>query len=450
MKKIDNINKKSIDKILDSKNIIRLEKEKIKIEKKVIMKRKLKNLKKSKFGKFLSVFSFSKDNYSFSEVFVITLISIVLGIFVCMSIISIIFGGRNIFKMANKFGKLYDVYDVLVDNYYGDINEEELIDSAISGMTSSVGDVYTSYSDIKTADNFDDMVNGSYEGIGCTIMQEKDKIIVVEVYENTPASKASLKANDIIKSVDGKDALELGVNELSNYIRNESNGKVKMIIVRDDKEITIELEREKVEMPMVTSKTYEENNKKIGYISISLFSSNATEQFKKALEKLDKDNIEGLVIDVRGNSGGYLTTVTDIASLLLPKGEIIYQVQKDNKKTATKDKTSTKETYPIAVLTNGGSASASEILAAAIKESYHGYVVGTKTYGKGTVQQVKKLSDGSMIKYTTQNWLTPKGDWINGVGIEPTDEVVLSEEYKKNPDTKNDNQLKKALELVSK
>lgn len=450
MKKIDNINKKSIDKILDSKNIIRLEKEKIKIEKKVIRKRKLKNLKKSKFGKFLSVFSFSKDNYSFSEVFVITLISIVLGIFVCMSIISIIFGGRNIFKMANKFGKLYDVYDVLVDNYYGDINEEELIDSAISGMTSSVGDVYTSYSDVKTTDNFDDMVNGSYEGIGCTIMQEKDKIIVVEVYENTPASKASLKANDIIKSVDGKDALELGVNELSNYIRNESNGKVKMIIVRDDKEITIELEREKVEMPMVTSKTYEENNKKIGYISISLFSSNATEQFKKTLEKLDKDNIKGLVIDVRGNSGGYLTTVTDIASLLLPKGEIIYQVQKDNKKTATKDKTSTKETYPIAVLTNGGSASASEILAAAIKESYHGYVVGTKTYGKGTVQQVKKLSDGSMIKYTTQNWLTPKGNWINGVGIEPTDEVVLSEEYKKNPDTKNDNQLKKALELVSK
>lgn len=450
MKKIDNINKKSIDKILDSKNIIRLEKEKIKIEKKVIRKRKLKNLKKSKFGKFLSVFSFSKDNYSFSEVFVITLISIVLGIFVCMSIISIIFGGRNIFKMANKFGKLYDVYDVLVDNYYGDINEEELIDSAISGMTSSVGDVYTSYSDVKTTDNFDDMVNGSYEGIGCTIMQEKDKIIVVEVYENTPASKASLKVNDIIKSVDGKDALELGVNELSNYIRNESNGKVKMIIVRDDKEITIELEREKVDMPMVTSKTYEENNKKIGYISISLFSSNATEQFKKALEKLDKDNIKGLVIDVRGNSGGYLTTVTDIASLLLPKGEIIYQVQKDNKKTATKDKTSTKETYPIAVLTNGGSASASEILAAAIKESYHGYVVGTKTYGKGTVQQVKKLSDGSMIKYTTQNWLTPKGDWINGVGIEPTDEVVLSEEYKKNPDTKNDNQLKKALELVSK
>lgn len=450
MKKVDIINKKSVDKIIDSKKIIKLEKEKIKIEKKSIRKRKLKNLKKSRFGKLLLVFCAGKDSYSFSEVLGIILVSIVLGIFVCMSVISIIFGGRNFFKMAKKFGKVYDVYEVLIDNYNGDIKEDKLIDSAISGMTSSVGDVYTFYSNSEKADDFDDMVNGFYDGIGCTIMEEKDKITVVEVYENTPASKASLKANDIIKSVDGKDALELGVSKLSNYIRNESNGKIKMVIIRDDKEINVELEREKVEMPIVSSKTYEENNKKIGYISISLFSSNATEQFKKALEKLDKDNIKGLVIDVRGNSGGYLTTVTDIASLLLPKGEIIYQVQKDNKKTATKDKTSTKETYPIAVLTNGGSASASEILAAAIKESYHGYVVGTKTFGKGTVQQVKKLSDGSMIKYTTQNWLTPKGEWINDNGIKPTNKVELSEEYMKNPDTKNDNQLKKALELVSK
>lgn len=450
MKKVDNTNKKSIDKINNSKQIIKEEKKKIKLEKKIIRKRKLKNIKNSKFGKLLLIFSDSKDNYSFSEVFGITLVSLVLGIFVCMSIFTIIFGGRNYFKMAKRFGKIYDVYEVLIDNYNGDIDKNELIDSAIDGMVSSVGDVYTSYSDTKTTDNFDEMVNGTYEGIGCTIMQEKDKITVVEVYDNTPAFKAGLKANDIIKSVDDKDALELGVSELSNYIKNESNGKVKMVINRDDKEITINLERSKVEIPMVVSKVYEENNKKVGYINISLFSSIATKQFENALKKLDKEGIKGLVIDVRGNSGGYLSTVTDITSLLLPKGKIIYQVQKGDKKNATKDKTSAKEEYPIAVLTNSSSASASEILAAAIKESYKGYVVGTKTYGKGTVQQVKKLSDGSMIKYTTQNWLTPSGNWINEVGIEPTDEVTMDEKYYDDPNEENDNQLKKALELVSK
>lgn len=450
MKKIDNINKKSNDKIFNSKQIIKEEKKKIKLEKKNIRKRKLKNIKKSRFGKFILMFSDGKDKYSFSEVFVITLVSLIIGIFVCMSIFTIIFGGRNYFKMASKFGKIYDVYDALIDNYNGDIDKDKLIDEAINGMVSSVGDEYTSYSDTKSTDSFDEMVNGTYEGIGCTIMQDKEKVTVVDVYENTPAYKAGLKSGDIVKSVDGKDALELGVQELSNYIKNESNGKVKMIVVRDDKEITIVLERSKVEIPMVSSKVYEENGKKVGYINISLFSSIATKQFENALKKLDKEDIKGLVIDVRGNSGGYLSTVTDITSMLLPKGKIIYQVQKGEKKTATKDKTSEHKEYPIAILTNSGSASASEILAAAIKESYKGYVVGTKTFGKGTVQQVKKLSDGSMIKYTTQNWLTPSGNWINEKGIEPTDEVIMDEKYYDNPVIENDNQLKKALELVSK
>ena len=450
MKKIDNINKKSNDKIFNSKQIIKEEKKKIKLEKKNIRKRKLKNIKKSKFGKFILMFSDGKDKYSFSEVFVITLVSLIIGIFVCMSIFTIIFGGRNYFKMASKFGKIYDVYDALIDNYNGDIDKDKLIDEAINGMVSSVGDEYTSYSDTKSTDSFDEMVNGTYEGIGCTIMQDKEKITVVDVYENTPAYKAGLKSGDIVKSVDGKDALELGIQELSNYIKNESNGKVKMIVVRDDKEITVVLERSKVEIPMVSSKVYEENGKKVGYINISLFSSIATKQFENALKKLDKEDIKGLVIDVRGNSGGYLSTVTDITSMLLPKGKIIYQVQKGEKKTATKDKTSEHKEYPIAILTNSGSASASEILAAAIKESYKGYVVGTKTFGKGTVQQVKKLSDGSMIKYTTQNWLTPSGNWINEKGIEPTDEVIMDEKYYDDPVIENDNQLKKALELVSK
>ncbi len=440
MKKMDNISKNSKDKILEAKKIIKQEKRKLR-------KRRIRNFKKSKL---FSVISGNKDNYSFSEVFSVVLVSLVLGVFVCLTIFTIIFGGRNYFKFIKNFNKLYDVYDVLSDNYNGNVKKNELFDAAISGMVSSIGDEYTNYGNSQDAANFDDLVNGTYEGIGCTIMQDKDSISIAEVYENTPAAKAGLKKDDIIKSVDGKNALEMGVTKLSNYIRMESNGKVTMIIVREGKEMTIELERQKVEVPTVTSKVYEENGKKIGYLNISIFSSVSAKQFKKELKSLDKKKIDGLIIDVRGNSGGYLSTVTDIASLILPKGKVIYQTQKGKKKTATKDKTTDCEEYPIAILVNSGSASASEILAGAIKESYKGYVVGTKTYGKGTVQQVRKLSDGSMIKYTAQNWLTPTGNWINEVGISPTDEVVMKDEYFKDPKEENDNQLKKALELVSK
>ena len=201
---------------------------------------------------------------------------------------------------------------------------------------------------------------------------------------------------------------------------------------------------------LLLSKIIEQDNKKIGYINISIFTSITTKQFKKQLAKLEDKEIDGLIIDVRDNSGGYLSTVTDISSLFLKKGQIIYQLSSKSGVEKIKDNTKESRSYPIAVIINKNSASASEILAGAIKESYKGYVVGTKTYGKGTVQQVKKLSDGSMIKYTIENWLTPDGNWINEKGIEPTDEVELSKEYYENPTNENDNQLQKALEVVSK
>ena len=186
-------------------------------------------------------------------------------------------------------------------------------------------------------------------------------------------------------------------------------------------------------------------------MNITIFSSVAADQFENKLKKLEKEGIDGLVIDVRGNNGGYLTTVTDIVSQLLPKGKVIYQIQKDDKRQSTKDKTGEKREYPIAVLADSNSASASEILAGAIKESYDkGFVVGTKTFGKGTVQQVKKLSDGSMIKYTVENWLTADGNWIDGEGVEPTHLVEFDAElYSTSPTADNDNQLQEALDLVS-
>lgn len=442
-------------KILESKRIIKEEKEKIRIEKRNIRNKKLAKLKNTHVYKFfngiISIFKNDRDTYSFSELFVVTLVSLVIGAFACFSALTIFSGGRNYFKLSKDLGKFLDVYDTLIDNYYDDVDKEELIDSAISGMVSSVGDVYTSYADTETTDEFNELVSGIYEGIGCTIQLQEDGLKIIEIFDDSPSEKAGLEVNDIILRVDEREIdSTTNVNELSNYIKTKDGGQIEMVISRDDEEKTINLKRGKVETPVVKTEVYEKNGKKIGYMSISIFSSVSSKQFKNKLLELEKEDIDGLVIDVRNNNGGYLSAVTDIASYLLPKGKIIYQMQKDNKKDATKDKTSTSRKYPIAVLVNGNSASASEILAASIKESYGGFVVGTKTYGKGTVQQVKSLSDGSMIKYTVENWLTPDGNWIDGEGVEPTNVVELDSNYYEDPIADNDNQLQEALDLVSK
>ncbi len=444
--KVDNENKK----INDSKEIIKKEREKIKIQRKNIRKKKIKNFKKTKFGSIFGCLLFEKDSYTFSQVFVIIIVSLLIGAFACFSLFTILSHGKNYFRLGRELSKFYDVYDVLNENYYGKVDKDKLVEAAIDGMVSSVGDEYTHYSDTTEADSFNQMLSGKYEGIGCTITLKNDMVTVFSVYDNSPADKAGIMEGDIIKTVDELVGSEVGVDKIANYIKNEATGEIQMVVIRDGEEISLTLKRATVEMPNVSGKIYDVNNKKVGYIKIELFSSVTTKQFKNKLLELEKNVIDSLVIDVRNNNGGYLSEVTDILSYLLPKGMTLYQVQRDNKREITKDKTAEKREYPIAVITNENSASASEILAAAIKESYHGYVVGTKTYGKGTMQQVKKLKDGSFIKYTTQNWLTPDGNWINEKGIIPTNEVELNDEYYSDLTDKTDNQLQTALDLVSK
>lgn len=437
-----------------SQKIIDEEKAKIKEAKKRIKEIKHENFKKSKFYKrtkrIIKFIISDKDNYTFSEVLVVTILSIILGAFACFSTISIICGSTKFIKMNKETQKFYEAYETLVDNYYGEVDKETLIEGAISGMMTSVGDNYTTYSDSDSTDEFNEVVNGIYEGIGATIQETDSGIIVIDMYENSPSAKAGLKIGDIILEVDKIDATKTGATELSTYIKGKKEKEVYMKVKREGKEVELELIREKIETPVVDSEVYEKNGKKIGYLKISIFSSVASKQFAEKLATLETQKIDGLVIDVRNNNGGYLTTVVDIASQLLPKGKTIYQIEKNKETTKYKDKTKESRDYPIAVLVNGGSASASEILAAAIKESYNGFIVGNKTYGKGTVQQIKTLSDGSMIKYTVENWLSPNGKWIDGQGITPTDEVSLSEKYYKEAIAANDDQLNKALELVSK
>lgn len=408
--------------------------------------RKKKKDKKKKIG----IFSKEKESYSFDEVFSITIFSLLLGVLACFSILTILNKGKNYFVLSKELAKFVDAYDAIVNNYYKEVDKDKLVESAINGMVSSIGDEYTSYSDKDVTDNFNETVNGKYMGIGALIMKNEKDLVIYKVFEDSPSYRAGLKDGDIILKLDDKDTKDMSVNDIARIVKNDDNKEVKLLVKRGEENLDITIVKDMVELPVVSGKVINHNDKKIGYISLSIFSSVASEQFNKELVKLEKEGISGLVIDVRGNSGGYLTTVTDIVSYFLKKGDIIYKLEVNDKVTVRKDKTKESRDYPVAVLIDKNSASASEILASSIKESYNGYVVGTNSYGKGTVQQTLVLSDGSMIKYTIEKWLTPLGNWINEEGVVPTNYVELSSEYLNNPVFENDNQLNKALELVSK
>ena len=389
-----------------------------------------------------------RELYTSKEVIIVMIFSIGIGILMCFGGISII-TGKNYLAVTKDLKKVVDTYYAIVDNYYGELDRDKLIDGAVEGMISSVGDTFTSYSDTDSTSSFDETINGSYEGIGCTVATLEDGTIsVIDMFEDSPSYKAGLKVGDIILKVDGESYEGKNSNDISNYIKNSGKSKIVLTVKRDNEEKDISINLSKVEIPHVSGKVIEQDSKKIGYIKISLFASNSYKQFKNKLDELEKSNIDDLIIDVRDNSGGYLSSVTDICNLFLDKGKVIYQLEDSKGKVKKKDTTKEKRKYDIVVLINGGSASASEILASAIKESYGGDIVGTNSYGKGTVQQTKKLLDGSMIKYTTQKWLTPDGNSINEVGVTPTKVVELNEEYFNNPTTENDNQLQEAIKLI--
>lgn len=393
----------------------------------------------------------NKNSYSFEEVFIIMIISLVIGFFTCFSLNRILYGNYDYKIISKDLKKFISAYQTVIKNYPKELDKEKLVENAIEGMLNSIGDKYTTYNDIENTNSFNETVSGTYEGIGCLVSTTEDGIKVIEVFEDSPASKASLKEGDIIKEIDNEDFTSKTSNDMSEYVKNATNKEIKLLIVRDGEEKEIKIKRKKVEVPTVTGKVYEVENKKIGYIDISIFSSVTDKQFKEKLKSLEKEDIKGLVIDVRDNSGGYLNVVTNISNIILEKGKTIYKIEKSkNNVNEKKDTTKEKRTYPIAIIVNSSSASASEILASAIKESYGGFVVGTNTYGKGTVQQTMKLEDGSMIKYTIENWLTPNGNWINEVGVTPTNYVELEETYYENPIPENDNQLQESLLLVAK
>lgn len=417
-------------------------------EEKKTPKRKTKTKKRTR-----KLFSFLKkeDNYSNSDILTISTSSAVFGFVLCLFILMFITGGKNIIILCTDLKDFVKSYTTLTSKYYGNLDKKQLAEAAIEGMYSSLDDEYTTYINSENSIEFEETINGNYEGIGCTItMDVNNNILVSQIFENGPAAKTDLQIGDIIKGIDGVDYTDKTSQDLADYVKKSNKSKITLNIERNGEKINITINRQKVEIPTVSSIIYEQEEKLIGYINISSFSAVTKKQLEKELNKLEESNIDSLIIDVRYNGGGYLDSVTDIADLFLKKGEIIYQLETTTGTKKIKSATKEYRKYPIVVLVNQSSASASEILAAAIKESYGGNVVGVATYGKGTVQETMNMSDGSKIKYTTKKWLTPDGNWIDEVGLEPNYIVELPEEYYKNPSDENDAQLQKALEILSK
>lgn len=334
--------------------------------------------------------------------------------------------------------------------YIGEIDDKELIDGAIKGYVAGLGDPYTVYYTKEEMDDIMEETNGNFVGIGIymTLDKEKNAITIVSPIENSPAEKAGLLPGDIITKVDGDSYSGEQLDEASNKIRGEAGTKVTLEIYRNNETKTFEITREKVLISHITTKVLENN---IGYIAISDFDGGCAEEFKTKYEELQKKGITKLIIDLRNNGGGIVDEAIDIADMITEKGStLLITTDKNGKEELTKAKTNPIINMPVVVLTNGYSASASEILAGALKDNNKGALVGTKTYGKGVIQELHQLSDGSGLKITTNEYFTPNRKTINKTGIEPDVEIDLSDEAKTKLQLteKDDTQLQKAIEVL--
>ena len=337
-----------------------------------------------------------------------------------------------------------EVYSSVTEDYYEDINKTEMLEAAIDAMLKYLDERYTSYLNTTQTNQLNDTLKGEYEGIGIAIVDHK----IVDIFKNSPAFDAGMAVGDIIKSIDGVDVATYSTEEILKKIQQSTGSNLSITVLRNGESVSFNISTAKLYVPAISYKVIDNTN--IGYIRLATFSSTVFNQVSDALIELNNKDISSLILDLRVNAGGYLDASEKVASLFLEKGKTIYSLETKKSKTIIKDKTIDKTEYPIVVLIDENTASAAEILAAALKESYGATIVGVKSYGKGKVQQVVSLIDGSMAKYTTGKWYTPTGTNVDKVGITPDYTVTLEIEKDQNGNTINivDTQLIKAIDLL--
>ena len=342
-------------------------------------------------------------------------------------------------------------YRKIIDKYFlGDIDEEKLKEGAIKGYVEGLGDKYTEYIPKEEMQDYMADTTGNFVGIGIYMVQdtEANKIMVLSPIKGGPAEKAGIQPGDYITAVDGVQYTGEQMTEASNKIKGEEGSKVKLEIQRGTETLNFEITRENVKVNPVEGEVLENN---IGYISFSSFDDGTAEEFKAKYEELANKGIKSLIIDLRNNGGGIVDEALEIANYILDKDSVIlYEVDKNNNETEEKTTDAPIINMPIVVLTNENTASSSEILAGALKDHGKAKIVGTKTYGKGVIQQLLTLPDGSGLKITSEEYLTPNKTKINGVGIEPDETVELPDSVENilNVERNEDTQLQKAIDLL--
>ena len=352
-------------------------------------------------------------------------------------------------EIANELNK----YRKIIDKYYlGDVDEEKLKEGAIKGYIEGLGDKYSEYISKEDMEDYMADTTGNFVGIGIYMVQDtkSNKIMVLSPIKGGPAEKSGIQPGDYIISVDDVDYAGDQMSVAANKIKGEAGTTVKIKILRDSETKEYELKREKITVNPVEGKVLDNN---IGYLEFSSFDDGTAEEFKNKYEELQKQGITSLIIDLRNNGGGIVKEALEIADYILNKDDVIlYEVDKNDKETVEKSTNDPIINMPIVVLTNENTASSSEILAGALKDHGKATIIGEKTYGKGVIQQLLTLPDGSGLKITSEEYLTPNKTKINGIGIEPDEQISLPDTVKNvlNVEEKDDTQLQKAIETLKK
>ena len=342
-------------------------------------------------------------------------------------------------------------YREIIDKYYlGEVDDEKLKEGAIKGYIAGLNDPYTEYISKDDMKDYISETLGNFTGIGIYMVKdtETNRIKVLSTIKNSPAEKVGIKPGDLIISADGVEYTADDMQKAANNIKGEEGTNVKLVVLRDNQTLTFDITREKIKENQVEGKVLSNN---IGYIKFTSFDESTAEDFKNEFEELNKKGIKSLIIDLRNNGGGIVESALKIADYMTDKGSVLlYEVDKNGKETVKKSENDPIINMPIIVLTNENTASASEILAGALKDLGKAKIVGTKTYGKGVIQQILTLSDGSGLKITIEEYQTPNKNKINKIGITPDEEVELPEELQNSLEIEEskDTQLQKAIELL--
>lgn len=383
--------------------------------------------------------------------------SFISGLVVGLAIMLIVTFGLNTFKVVSGFdgiiNRKVEYLKALLNQYYiGEIDESAMQEGVYKGLIASVDDPYTVYYTQKEYEKIIESTKGSFQGIGVTVMANKadNTILIVSVIDNSPAYEAQLRPGDKIIKVNGEEVYGDKLDAAVSVMRGKEGTSVKVTIYRESTNETLDMDitRRTIEDVTVKSEMLDNN---IGYLKLTGFEEVSFNQFKKAYDELNSAGQKGMILDLRFNGGGQLTTAQDIADLLLPEGPIVYIEEKGKEKKVSKASDANKIEVPLVVLVNGYSASASEVLTGAIKDYNVGKVVGTKTFGKGIVQTVLSIGDGSGVKITSAKYYTPSGVCIHDIGIEPDYVVELPEDLrtKLTLTKEEDTQLQKAIEVIS-